>query len=278
MQRVVGHGKRGGTTTTTNGSPPLTDNGSYFVKAFKTYAPSPSEPDQEEQAATPPERDEEENEEQDVVFTDVGELLGTTGQFSLPPHFRLDIRALTEREQLFLKEYCSVLKPLTIALDILQGDSYYGALLPTLETLMSRTLALQHGLSRMTADLPGVIVQAIKTRFTPVLESREALLAALTLPKFKAQWIGGAERKEEARALLIAECHTHTLPHAGAAEQAEKNNNEKEEDAMSFSADSEGQKQMKHHLQSPDAKCRILLQLERHWRGLHLLFRPSQHY
>ncbi len=74
---------------------------------------------------------------------------------------RLDIRAPTEREHLFLKEHCSVLKPLTIALDILQGEDscYYGALLPTLETLMSRTVALQDGLSRMTADLPGVIVQ-----------------------------------------------------------------------------------------------------------------------
>ncbi|XDV33562.1 hypothetical protein PO909_003940 [Leuciscus waleckii] len=100
---------------------------------------------------------------------------------------RLDIRGPTEREHLFLKEYCSVLKPMTVALDILQGEEncYYGSLLPTLETLMSRTLALQNRLSRMTADLPGVIVQAIKTRFAPVLESREALLAALTLPKFK---------------------------------------------------------------------------------------------
>lgn len=74
---------------------------------------------------------------------------------------RLDIRGPTERGNLFLKEYCSVLKPMTVALDILQGEEncYYGSLLPTLETLMSRTLALQNGLSRMTADLPGVIVQ-----------------------------------------------------------------------------------------------------------------------
>lgn len=73
----------------------------------------------------------------------------------------LDIRGPTEREHLFLKEYCSVLKPMTVALDILQGEEncYYGSLLPTLENLMSRTLALQNGLSRMTADLPGVIVQ-----------------------------------------------------------------------------------------------------------------------
>ena len=72
---------------------------------------------------------------------------------------RLDIRAPTEREHLFLKEYFLFWNPLTIALDMLQGDSYYSALLRALETLMSRTLALQTGLSRMTADLLGVIVQ-----------------------------------------------------------------------------------------------------------------------
>ncbi|KAI4828960.1 hypothetical protein KUCAC02_023028 [Chaenocephalus aceratus] len=258
----------------------VTDNGSNFVKAFKMYAP-------------PEPNEEEDNDEQGVVFTDVEELLATTeGQFSLEMivptstrwnsfhdvlsrisdipaqdlntlRTRLDIRAPTEREHLFLKEYCSVLKPLTVALDILQGEDncYYGSLLPTLETLMSRTLALQNGLSRMTANLPGVIVQ---TRFAPVLESSEALLAALTLPKCKVRWIGGAERRAEraersgekrreaARALLIAECRT--LPgdeepaenknrEVAAHSSANENNffsfDEEEEDAMSISADSE---------------------------------------
>lgn len=77
-------------------------------------------------------------------------------------------------------------------------------------------------------------------------------MAALTLPKFKVRWIGGAERREEARALLIAECRT--LPHD--AEPAENKNREvaahssanekdffsfgeEEEDEMAFSADSE---------------------------------------
>ncbi|KAI4805934.1 hypothetical protein KUCAC02_010527, partial [Chaenocephalus aceratus] len=242
-------------------------NGSNFVKAFKMYAP-------------PEPNEEEDNDEQGVVFTDVEELLGTTeGQFSLPPHFRwnsfhdalsrisdipaqdlntlctrLDIRAPTEREHLFLKEYCSVLKPLTVALDILQGEDncYYGSLLPTLETLMSRTLALQNGLSRMTANLPGVIVQAIKTRFAPVLESSEALLAALTLPKCKVRWIVGAERREATRALLIAECRTlprdeepaanknrEVAAHSSANENDFFSFDEEEEDAMSISADSE---------------------------------------
>uniref|UniRef100_A0A8C6TNZ0 BED-type domain-containing protein n=1 Tax=Neogobius melanostomus TaxID=47308 RepID=A0A8C6TNZ0_9GOBI len=258
----------------------------------------------------------EEEYEQDVVFTDMEKLLGTTGQFSLPPHFRcashtlnliscndidkwlssnsdskcvyrsatakcaalwtkasrstvaseivdeicgkklivptstrwnsfhdalsrisdnsaidlnrlcarLEIRAPTEREHLFLKEYCSVLKPLTVALDILQwedNNSYYGFLLPTLETLMSRTLALSDGLSRMTA---------IKTRFAPVLESKEALLAALTLPKCKVRWIGAAERREAAQTLpLTAALLRLTFFSFG----------EEEEDAMSFSIDAE---------------------------------------
>ena len=61
----------------------------------------------------------------------------------------------------FLKEYCLVLKPLTVALDILQEEDncYYGTLLPTLEILMAKTLALREGLSRMLALLPDAIVQ-----------------------------------------------------------------------------------------------------------------------
>lgn len=71
---------------------------------------------------------------------------------------KLGIKCLNEREYLFLQEYCTVMKPLTVALDILQGDECtYGALLPTLTSLMSKTLALKDDLSRMTASLPDVI-------------------------------------------------------------------------------------------------------------------------
>ncbi|ROL41339.1 hypothetical protein DPX16_6737 [Anabarilius grahami] len=82
---------------------------------------------------------------------------------------KLGIKCLNEREYLFLQEYCTVMKPLTVALDILQGDECtYGALLPTLTSLMSKTLALKDDLSRMTASLPDVIVKAIKIRFDAV--------------------------------------------------------------------------------------------------------------
>uniref|UniRef100_A0A8D0A9S2 HAT C-terminal dimerisation domain-containing protein n=1 Tax=Sander lucioperca TaxID=283035 RepID=A0A8D0A9S2_SANLU len=54
---------------------------------------------------------------------------------------KLGLTAITEREHQFLKEYCTVMKPLTVALDILQGEDncFHGTLLPTMETLMLKT-------------------------------------------------------------------------------------------------------------------------------------------
>ncbi|KAK7913602.1 hypothetical protein WMY93_013813 [Mugilogobius chulae] len=122
----------------------------------------------------------------------------------------LDIRVLSEREHTFLSEYCSVMKPLTVALDLLQGEDncYYGCLLPTLEVLMSKISALKPGLSKMTAGLPDVLVKAIKTRFGPVLDSKEAKLAAVTLPKFKLRWLKEEQRKDAVKTMLIAECRS----------------------------------------------------------------------
>uniref|UniRef100_A0A3Q2WY69 HAT C-terminal dimerisation domain-containing protein n=1 Tax=Haplochromis burtoni TaxID=8153 RepID=A0A3Q2WY69_HAPBU len=120
-----------------------------------------------------------------------------------PLYVKLGIKCLNEREYQFLKEYCTVMKPLTVALDILQGDECtYGALLPTLTSLMSKTLALKDDLSRMTASLP----DALKTRFDAVLDSQEGLVAAATCPKFKLRWLRDERRREYVKELLITEC------------------------------------------------------------------------
>ena len=53
---------------------------------------------------------------------------------------------------------------------------------------------------------PYVSFQAIKTRFAEVLESEDAVLAAATLPKFKLRWMRTQDRKDKAKASLLAEC------------------------------------------------------------------------
>lgn len=68
---------------------------------------------------------------------------------------QLGIRCITDREYQFIKEYCVLLKPLAMALNILQGEEncFYGTILPTLEALMAKTLDLKDSLSRMTSGL-----------------------------------------------------------------------------------------------------------------------------
>uniref|UniRef100_A0A3B1K3A6 HAT C-terminal dimerisation domain-containing protein n=1 Tax=Astyanax mexicanus TaxID=7994 RepID=A0A3B1K3A6_ASTMX len=105
-------------------------------------------------------------------------------------------KAITEKEHQFLKEYCIAMKPLTVALDILQGICYHGTLLPTLETLMMKTLELKRAL-QILVDLPEAIVE-VRTTF---LDS--ALLAAVTLPRFKLRWLRTQERKDKAKAELL---------------------------------------------------------------------------
>uniref|UniRef100_A0A8C1LS48 BED-type domain-containing protein n=1 Tax=Cyprinus carpio TaxID=7962 RepID=A0A8C1LS48_CYPCA len=84
---------------------------------------------------------------------------------------RLDIRCITEREYQFIKEYCKVLKPVCMALDILQGEDqcFYGTLQPTLEILMTKILSSSGWCPK-------------------VMQEPELIAAAILLPKFKNIW------------------------------------------------------------------------------------------
>ncbi|CAL8247648.1 unnamed protein product [Merluccius merluccius] len=92
------------------------------------------------------------------------------------------------RELQFPKEYCAITKPLTVALDILQGEDncYYGTLLPTLEVLMAKTLEKKEGLT-VAMGLPDAIVQV---------------------------------KKDMVKGYLVAECHKVT-PQPGPVQQPE---------------------------------------------------------
>lgn len=74
--------------------------------------------------------------------------------------YKFGLKAITDREHQFLREYCTVMKPLTVALDILQSEDncFYGTLLPTLETLISKTMDLKSGL-QILGYLPEAVVK-----------------------------------------------------------------------------------------------------------------------
>ena len=123
---------------------------------------------------------------------------------------QFQIKCMNDREYQFLKEYCAIMKPFTVALDILQGEDtcFYGTLQPTLEVLMAKTIALRNGLSPMTTGLPEVIVGAIKTRFAATIDSKDALLASVSLPKFKLRWVKEETRRDHITSLLTTECRS----------------------------------------------------------------------
>ena len=108
-----------------------------------------------------------------------------------------EIRNFTERELTFLKEYCAALSPLSRGLDILQGEDscYYGTLLPTLATIIRKTKAALPQLSAMTTGLAQTVQNAIEKRFSHIFDSKDAIIAAVTSPKFKLKWVESKEQR-----------------------------------------------------------------------------------
>lgn len=84
---------------------------------------------------------------------------------------------------------------------------FYGTLQPTLEVLMTKTSPTKDGLSQMTNGLPEIFVGAIKSQFAAILDSKDALLAAVSLPRFKFK-VKEKARRNQFQTLLTTECHS----------------------------------------------------------------------
>ena len=82
-------------------------------------------------------------------------------------------------------------------------------MLPTLETIIKKTKALVPQLSPVTVGLVDAMESSIKHRFTKVFESNNAIIAAITLPKFKLRWVDGQLKEDQFKQVLIQEIRLH---------------------------------------------------------------------
>ena len=95
----------------------------------------------------------------------------------------MEIHCFSEREIIFLKEYCAVLKPFARGLDILQGEDhcYFGTILPVLTTIIKKVNALKPNLSSMTKGLVDYIENTVKHRFQRYFDRYDCILAAVQI-------------------------------------------------------------------------------------------------
>ena len=120
---------------------------------------------------------------------------------------KLVLHGFNEREIMFLKEYCTILKPLSRGFDILQGEDncYYGTLLPTLETIIKKMKIKKSELSPTIVGLVNSIDSVIRQCFSALFDSHDAIVAAVASPKFKLRWVEAQERKDWYKEMLLDE-------------------------------------------------------------------------
>lgn len=122
------------------------------------------------------------------------------------------LEMITMAEWKVLKDYCSCLQPIAIALDILQGEkrSCQGYILPTLygiKASLEDQLKNNIYLSEYGKILNKCAMDSIDFRFGTMMEigdeNRDLILAAAIHPNFKLSWLDNETDREYVQNLLI---------------------------------------------------------------------------
>jgi hypothetical protein len=150
---------------------------------------------------------------------------------------KLSVPAFRVNEVSFLTEFCSVMKPVANALDILQAERncYLGILLPTLISLRSKLMNLRNELKYAT-PLANAVLDGIERRFASWFDDEDLILAAVTLPQFRLRWCSDDESKEKTRQLLKREMNRVSMAsvNANASIAAQLSSEDTDEEFFSF--------------------------------------------
>ncbi|XP_076740614.1 uncharacterized protein LOC143418886 [Maylandia zebra] len=128
------------------------------------------------------------------------------------------VKMLSPAEVAFLREYCTTMKPLVKAANILQSEStsFMGWLLPVIQQLLSKLSRLETS-STTCVPLIRALQNGLQKRFGAMMEDPELAAAAVLLPKFKTSWTDRADVIEAA--LTCIKQHLETTEHESEDQQ-----------------------------------------------------------
>lgn len=126
-------------------------------------------------------------------------------------HSAQNLEELIDADFAIIDQYIEVLEPVAISLDMMQREinSSQGYIVPVLTSMRHRIDQIKN-LSIMTIDFKVAMIAAIDTRFSNYFtfndSNKELLLASLTVPRIKINFIETDENIMFVQKLLIIEC------------------------------------------------------------------------
>jgi len=108
---------------------------------------------------------------------------------------------MTDADMQFLTAYATVMKPIVLAMNLLQGETntYIGNVIPT---IMGVKLKLEQTRDRAVEPLVSALSAGINSRFQAVLSDKEHLVASILHPQFKLNFMPEDARLSMKRAVL----------------------------------------------------------------------------
>ncbi|XP_072536994.1 zinc finger BED domain-containing protein 4-like [Salminus brasiliensis] len=169
----------------------------------------------------------------------------------------LRVKMLSPAKIAFLTEYCTVMKPVVRALNILQSETstHMGWLLPVIFQLQAKLSRLKTS-SKMCLPLIRAIQDGVQKRFGGMIEDPELIAAAILLPQFKTTWTERADIIEAG--LVYVRQHLDQMDEAGVEQVSQHSSDEEDFFSSMKSRRSRGTEELDGYLACVSDKLALL--------------------